>query len=65
VKLTCEDFLRFPDDGKRHELQMVHVHRREGSGFGAPVNLSNARQDMAATPLLAGLELPLAKLFAG
>jgi Uma2 family endonuclease len=92
VKLTYDDFVLFPDDGKRHELidgehyvtpspnirhqqiqgdlfgldpdiNVVRVYRRDGDAFGRPGELSRETGDALTTPLLPGLEMPLARIF--
>ena len=46
------------------ELDVVRVYRRgAGDRFARPVELSLESGDMLATPLLPGLELPLADIF--
>jgi Uma2 family endonuclease len=45
------------------EGETVKVLRRDGPGFGRPRLLSARDGDGLATPLLPGLELPLAALF--
>jgi Uma2 family endonuclease len=45
------------------ELDVVRVYRRNGDRFGRPQELSAEGGDVLATPLLAGLELPLAEVF--
>lgn len=60
VKLTYDDFLLFPDDGKRHELI-------DGEHYVTPS--PNIRHQGISgrlhlmTPLLPGLEIPLARVF--
>jgi Uma2 family endonuclease len=46
------------------ELDVVRVYRRDLAGFGRPGELSREAGDVLTTPLLAGLELPLARIFA-
>ena len=41
----------------------IRVFRREGSRFGRPLELSREADDVLTTPLLPGLELPLARVF--
>jgi len=41
----------------------VRVYRKTGDLFGAPATLSGKAGDVLATPLLTGLELPLAPIF--
>ena len=45
------------------ELDVVRIHRRTDHGFARPVELSAEAGDIVTTPLLPGLELPLASLF--
>jgi Uma2 family endonuclease len=45
------------------ELDVVRVYRREAGGFGRPIELSREAGDVLSTPLLPGLELPLARVF--
>jgi Uma2 family endonuclease len=45
-------------------LDVVRVYRREGAAFTRPVELSTENGDLLTTPHLAGLELPLTRLFA-
>ena len=120
LKLTYDDYLLFPDDGKRHELidgehyvtpspnlrhqaisgrlylligtwlrdrstgqiyyapldvilsrfdvvdpeiDVIRVYRRSGERFERPVELSAEAGDVLTTPLLPGLEIPLAHVF--
>jgi Uma2 family endonuclease len=46
------------------ELDVVRVYRRMERGFARPVELAREAGDTLTTPLLAGLELPLARVFA-
>jgi len=46
------------------ELDIVRVFRRRDGAFGRPVELSAEAGDVLTTPLLPGLEIPLARLFA-
>jgi Uma2 family endonuclease len=46
------------------ESEVVRVYRREGEGFGRPLQLSAERGDRLESALLPGLSLPLAGLFA-
>jgi hypothetical protein len=41
----------------------VRVYRRAGEKFERPVELWREASDLLATPLLPGLELPLADVF--
>ncbi len=45
------------------ETDVVRVYRREAEGFGRVVELSREAGDVLTTPLLAGLELPLIRIF--
>ena len=42
---------------------LVRIYRSEGGQFAAPVELSRAAGDVLTTRLLAGLELPLTRVF--
>ncbi len=41
----------------------VRVYRREGVSFAAPIDLTREAGDVLTTPLLPGLDLPLARMF--
>jgi len=45
-------------------LDVVRVYRRTENGFARPAELSTEAGDVLTTPLLPGLELPLARIFA-
>jgi Uma2 family endonuclease len=45
------------------ELDVVRVYRRSVEGFVRPIELSREAGDVLTTPLLPGLEMPLARLF--
>jgi Uma2 family endonuclease len=45
------------------DLDVVRVYRRADAGYGRPLELSREAGDSLATPLLPGLELPLARVF--
>jgi Uma2 family endonuclease len=45
------------------ELDVIRVYRRDGEGFARPIQLSAEADDVLTTPLLPGLELPLADIF--
>jgi Uma2 family endonuclease len=45
------------------ETDVVRFYRREGEGFGRVTELSRESGDVLTTPLSAGLELPLARIF--
>jgi Uma2 family endonuclease len=45
------------------EIDAVRVYRREGEHFARPTELSREAGDVLTTPLLPGLELPLARIF--
>jgi Uma2 family endonuclease len=77
VKLTYDDFVHFPDDGKRHErygvveywvvdpeLDEIRVYRRADGRYERVALLSAEQGDVLTSPLFPGLELPLAEVFA-
>jgi Uma2 family endonuclease len=45
------------------EVDIVRVYRRKGEAFGRASELSRERGDVLITPLLPGLEMPLARIF--
>jgi len=45
------------------DIDVVRVYRRQGNSFARPTELSRETGDMLTTPLLPGLELPLARIF--
>ena len=45
------------------EIDAVRIYRSDNDGFGRPIELSREAGDILTTPLLPGLELPLARLF--
>ena len=45
------------------DVDRVRVYRREGDRFGRAIELSREHGDQLSTPLLPGLEMPLARLF--
>jgi Uma2 family endonuclease len=45
------------------EIAMIPVYRREGDRFANPSELSRKAGDVLTTPLLPGLEMPLARIF--
>jgi Uma2 family endonuclease len=45
------------------DLDVVRVYRRSGDRFERPIELSRESNDVLATPLLAGLDLPLPRIF--
>lgn len=45
------------------DLDVVRVYRQTGDGFGRVVELSLEAGDVLTTPLLPGLDLPLARVF--
>jgi Uma2 family endonuclease len=47
------------------DLEVVRIYRREMDQFGRPTELANERRDLLASPVLAGLEIPLARVFQG
>ena len=44
-------------------IDAIRLYRREGERFGPPLELSREAGDVLTTPLLPGLELPLARIF--
>jgi Uma2 family endonuclease len=46
------------------EIDVIRVYTRADDRFGRPVELAAERGDVLRTPLLAGLEIPLARVFA-
>ena len=44
-------------------IDVIRIYRREGAGFGRPVELSREAGDVLTTSLLPGLEMPLARIF--
>ncbi|HVS03252.1 MAG TPA: Uma2 family endonuclease [Thermoanaerobaculia bacterium] len=46
------------------DLEVVRIYRREGEGFARPLELSAERGDSVETPLLPGLRLQVAAIFA-
>jgi Uma2 family endonuclease len=44
-------------------IDVVRVYKQSSDGFDRPVELSREKGDVLTTPLLPGLELPLARLF--
>jgi Uma2 family endonuclease len=47
------------------DIEVVRVYRREADALGLPIELSRERGDVLTTPLLAGLDIPLARIFRG
>ena len=45
------------------EIDVIRVYRRDGDAFARPVELSREAGDILTTPLLSGLEIPLARVF--
>jgi Uma2 family endonuclease len=45
------------------ETDVIRVYRRDGGRFGRAIELSREPGDVLSTPLLAGLEIPLERLF--
>ena len=44
-------------------IDAVRLYRREDDRFGGPLEMSRAAGDVLTTPLLPGLDLPLARIF--
>lgn len=60
VKLTYDDWVIDT------QIDAIRVYRRDdrrGDRFARPVELSRERGDVLTTPILAGLEMPLARIF--
>ncbi len=47
------------------DIDVVRIYRRTGERFDRAIELSREAGDVLTTPLLAGLELPLARIFRG
>jgi Uma2 family endonuclease len=45
------------------DVDRGRVHRREGDTFSRAIELSREHGDVLTTPLLPGLEMPLARIF--
>jgi Uma2 family endonuclease len=45
------------------DIDVIRVYRRSAEGFARPVELSAETGDVLTTPLLPGLEIPLARVF--
>jgi Uma2 family endonuclease len=45
------------------EIDVIRVYCRDAAGFGRPLELSRETGDVLTTPLLPGLEMPLARIF--
>jgi len=45
------------------EVDVVRVYRRSGDGFARAIELSREAGEILTTPLLSGLEMPLARIF--
>ena len=45
------------------DIEVVRVYRRSDQGFARPIEMSAEAGDVLTTPLLPGLEIPLARLF--
>jgi Uma2 family endonuclease len=45
------------------EIDVVRIYRRTGDAFDRAVELTRDADDVLTTPLLQGLEMPLAKIF--
>ena len=45
------------------ELDVIRVYRRTDTGFDRPIELAKETADTLSTPLLPGLEVPLARVF--
>jgi Uma2 family endonuclease len=47
------------------DIDVIRIYRREGDRFARPLELSREAGDIITTPLLPGLEIPLARVFHG
>jgi Uma2 family endonuclease len=45
------------------DIEVIRVYRRADQGFARPLEMSAEAGDVLATPLLPGLEIPLARVF--
>jgi Uma2 family endonuclease len=45
------------------DVDVVRIYRREGERFGRAIELTHEAGDVLLTPMLPGLELPLARIF--
>lgn len=45
------------------EIDVIRIYRRDGERFARPIELSRETKDVLTTPLLPGLEIPLARVF--
>ena len=45
------------------EVDSVRVYQRAGDRFAKPIEFTKEARDLLTTPLLPGLELPLAEIF--
>jgi Uma2 family endonuclease len=45
------------------EIDVIRIYRRHGEAFGRPIELSSEAGDTLTTPLLPGLDIPLARVF--
>jgi hypothetical protein len=45
------------------EIDVIRVYRGQDAGFGRLLELSREAGDVLTTPLLSGLEMPLARIF--
>jgi Uma2 family endonuclease len=45
------------------DVDRIRINRRDGDTFGRPIELSREHGDVLTTPLLPGLEMPLARIF--
>ncbi len=45
------------------DIDVIRVYRRDGDRFARPIELSREAGDVLTTPLLSGLEIPLAHVF--
>ena len=76
TRLTVDDFMLFPDDGKRHEIIDGEHYvtaspntKHQRISMNLSIRLGTVVQfpeqgDVLTSPLFPGLELPLAEVFA-
>jgi hypothetical protein len=46
------------------DIDVIRVYRRDGDRFARPIELSREAGDVLTTPLLPGLDIPLAQVLA-
>jgi hypothetical protein len=63
VKLTYDDFVLFPDDGKRHELIDGEHYVTPAPNRKHQSIVGNVHGPLLTTPLMPGLEILLPRVF--